>query len=168
MMAVENVIGKILSHQLEGLMMHEQMAEYYRFLGMDSYAESHDWHYSQESSMFKFIRDYYITHYNRLPPKVSAHNPNVIPDGWYKYNRDEVDNNTKKNAVRNGLQMWRNWEEETKKLYQTMYTELMNEGEIAFASSINALIVSVDTELSNVIGYCIKHKATDYDLDLIM
>ena len=35
-----------------------------------------------------------------------------------------MDNATKKTAIKNGLTIWHNWEKETKKLYESMYTEL--------------------------------------------
>lgn len=149
-------------------MMHEQMSQYYRFLGMNGYAERHDWHYNQENTTYKFIRDYYINHYNKLPPKASAINPNVIPDGWYRYSRDEVDASTKKSAVKVGLNTWKEWEEKTKEFYQATYYELINMKEIAFAHAMDALIANVDMELTDVISYCLKHKATDYDMDIIM
>lgn len=167
-MTVSEIMGKITAHMIEGLMLHEQMGQYYRFLGMNGYAENHDWHYGQESIMYRFVRDYYITHYNMLPPKVTATNPNAIPDGWYRYKRDEVDTNTKRSAVKNGLTAWRTWEEDTKALYQKMYSELMALGEVAFASVVESIIVDTDKELADVMAYFLRHKADDYSMESIM
>jgi len=164
-MTVSEIASKVLAHQIEGLMLHEQMAEYYRFLGLENYAEMHDWHYSEENARFKFIRDYYIHHYNMLPPRFTTHNPNLIPDGWYRYNRDDVDNSTKKNAVKNGLNAWREWEEDTKKMYQQLYTELIKIEEIAFACNVKSLILDVDQELADAMTYCLKHNSIDYDIE---
>jgi hypothetical protein len=103
-----------------------------------------------------------------LIPKFEVENPEVIPDSWYRYSRIDVDNNTKKNAVKNGLSMWVEWEKETKSLYEQMWKELMDIGEVASAMKIKELICDVDCELKYAERYQLDKKAVDYSLDVII
>lgn len=64
------------------------------------------------------VNRYFINHHNKLIPKLEVSDPEIIPSSWYKYSRQDVDNGTKKNAVKNGLTLWREWETETKELYE--------------------------------------------------
>ena len=75
---------------------------------------------------------------------------------------------TKKTAIKNGINMWVEWEKETKKLYESMYIELMNIGEIAAMLYVKGLICDVDCELKKVERYALDRKAMDYDLAILV
>lgn len=167
-MTVEDIYAKILQHQIKGLMIHEQLANYYDFLGLEGYKRCHEYHYFEENMTFRSVSRYFINHHNKLIPELPVENPKVIPDSWYRYTRDDVDMTTKKNAIKSGLQLWRKWETETKELYEQMYKELMNIDEVASAMKIKELICEVDKELKKVERYCLNKKAIDYDLTVII
>jgi hypothetical protein len=99
---------------------------------------------------------------------MSVSDPKIIPDSWYKYTRQDVDSATKKTAVKNGLQVWVDWEKETKKLYEESYKELFDLGEIAAAMKIKELVCDVDCELKKAERYQLDKKAVDYDMITIM
>jgi hypothetical protein len=167
-MTVEEIYSQITSHMVKGLMFHEQMANYYDFLGLKGYKRCHEYHYFSENMSYRSVVRYYINHHNRLIPDAKIEDPDVIPSSWYKYTRQDVDSSTKKNAVKNGLQLWESWEAETKELYEQMYKELMELDEVASAMKIKELICDVDCELKKVQRYSLEKKAIDYSLSDII
>ena len=163
-MTIEEIFGKISAHMVEGLMLHSQMAEYYEFLGLDGYSQCHEYHYLCESRSYHKIIIDYIKCYNKLLPVSAAEDPGIIPASWRKYARTDVDTNTKRNAVKTGLEKWVTWERESKQLYEQMYQELMNLGEIATAQKILDLVKDVSEELKVAEQYHLNKRATDYDI----
>ena len=119
-MTVEEIFATISSHMVKGLMIHTQLADYYDFLGLCGYKRCHEYHALKETCSYRGINRYYINHYNKLVVEQPIENPEVIPQNWYQYTRQDVDANTKRNAVKNGLDKWVEWEQETKKLYEQM------------------------------------------------
>ena len=163
-MTIDEIFGKIASHMIEGLMFHSQMAEYYEFLGLNGYSQCHEYHYLEETRAYHKIAISFIDCFNKLLPNVQAADPGLIPANWYKYSRMDVDMNTKRNAVKAGLEKWVAWERETKALYQKMYQEALNIGEIAAAKRIYHLIEDVTEELKSAEQYLLNKRAMDYDM----
>ena len=48
------------------------------------------------------LKAYYITHFDKLLPEGKAKNPDAIPSGWLRYERNDVDVNTRRSAVKSG------------------------------------------------------------------
>lgn len=167
-MTVSDVYSSVIQHMIKGLMTHEQLANYYDFLGFPGYRRCHEYHYEKESKAFRRLTRYFLEHHNMLIPTLPVENPSVIPASWYKYNRNEVDLNTKRSAVKSGLQMWLDWEIATKKLYEDAYKQLVDMGEIASAEQIKCLICDVDEELKTVQQYHLNKRAIDYNLASIV
>lgn len=167
-MTVEEIFMQIANHMIEGLMFHSQMSEYYEFLGLPGYSECHKYHYFCESWSFQDLCLYYIDEYNKLLPVSQASDPGVIPSSWYKYIRQDVDMNTRRSSIKTGLERWVEWETETKTLYEKMYKELINLGEVAAACKIQELVEDVSKELKTAQQYHLNKKASDYDMSVIV
>ena len=95
-------------------------------------------------------------------------NPSIIPDSWYQYTRHDVNSTTRKNAIRVAMDKWVNWEKDTKKLYEVLYQELMNLGEVAAAKEISKYIKDVDNELAKACQKHIELTAIDYNINDII
>ena len=54
-MTTGEIFSKIAAHMIEGLMFHQQMANYYEFLGLEGYAQCHGYRYMEESCNFQMI-----------------------------------------------------------------------------------------------------------------
>lgn len=167
-MTVEEIYRDIAKHMIEGMMMHEQLANYYDFLGLDGYKRCHEYHYMMETCSYRGICRYFINHHNKLIPYEEVENPEVIPENWYNYTRQDVDATTKKNAVRNGLTKWVEWERNTKLFYEQMYKELMDINEVASACKVKCLIMDVDCELKKAERYLLNKAAINYDINSII
>lgn len=167
-MTIDEIFSQIIQHQIKGLMIHEQLADYYDFLCLKGYKRCHEYHFFEENIIFRKISRYYINHHNKLIPNSEVSNPSVIPSNWYKYKREEVDNSTKRTAIKNGFKIWVDWEYETKKLYESMYNELLNMNDVASSIMLKDIIKDVDCELKCAERKYLELKSIDYDMSVII
>lgn len=167
-MTCEEIFTKLAEHQVKGLMVHEQLANYYDFLGLPGYRDCHEYHFLKESCAYRKLCRYYVNHYGKLIPETSFDNPEIIPDSWYNHKREDVDISTKKKAIKQGLTEWVNWETSTKKLYQDMYKEMIDNGSVASAKFLCEYIADVDHELKKATEYWLNKEAIDYDMAVII
>ena len=167
-MTIDEIYRELAKHMVEGLMVHSKLADYYGFLGFDGYQKCHEYHHLSEDLNYRKISDYYIHHYNKIIMDSKFNDPNIIPDSWYNYKRSDVSIETKKNSVENGIVQWVTWEQKTKKLYENMYYELIQLGELASAGMLMEFIKDVDDELAEAEQEWIEKSTMGYDINDIM
>lgn len=167
-MTVEEIFTKIISHMNEGIIYHEEMAKAYNFLGLWGFAECQIYHAFEENKMRYNLQHYYATHYFKLIIIENFSQPEIIPSTWYKYNTQSVDVGTKRNAIKELIHKWIEWEHGTKLLYQQMYQELVNINELDAARKINHCIHDVSTELHDIEKQLIKLETIGYDIITII
>lgn len=163
-MTLEDIYAEISAHMIKGLMIHEQFANYYDFLGLCGYKKCHEYHYYEESCNFRKLNSYFINHHNKLIPYKEFENPSIIPSKWYAHERGDVDFGTRKAAIRDGMIKWVEWEKQTKILYEQMYKTLVENDEVASATFVEELIRDVDYELAEAEMYYINKEAIGYDI----
>lgn len=162
-MTVEEIFNKITSHMKEGLTTHCAIARAFDFLELEGFARMHDYHYCEESHNYLLIQNYYARYYHKLL-KPELINPQIIPENWYKYSSKDVDSNTKKNAIKDLMEMWIAWEQSTKALYQQMRQELCTIGEVAAALELERYILDVTEELADAEKQLLHIATINYDL----
>lgn len=167
-MTIDEIFTELSGHMIKGLMIHDQMSDYYDFLSLRGYKRCHEYHYHKEMCGYRKLHRYAINHHGKLIEEKRIEDPEAIPSSWYRYNRSEVDASTKRNAVRTGIEKWVAWEKETKDLYQRMYKELMNMGEEAVAIFLQEYIEDVDCELKWAERKAIELADVDYSLAFII
>ena len=158
-MVAEEVFSRLKAHALEGMVFHDEMVRYYGFLNLDEWKYEHKHHYEDETRGYHELCDYYINHYNMLIPHTPMNRPDVIPDSWYRYARQDVDTGTRRNAIEVGARKWVEWERQTKQVYQEAWKELIDIGEVAAAHFIAKYVCAVDDELK-----CAKKKYMTLDI----
>ena len=47
-MTCEEIFTNLAEHQIKGMMVHEQLANYYDFLGLPGYRNCHEYHFMKE------------------------------------------------------------------------------------------------------------------------
>lgn len=170
-MTIEEISRLIAQRLLQGCMNHEQFANYYSFLGLEGYKLFHEFHFAEQMHGYRKFISYYIDHYNKLVPQYSSESLtsfSIIPDNWHEHNRDEMDINTRRNAVKSGLEKYVHWEKETKKFLEDMYFQAVQQQEIGIAIKIEQYICSVDQEIKMALKQYLEIKSTDYDLPIII
>lgn len=114
---------------------------------------------------------YYIDHQDKLVQDFSPNSLstfNIIPDNWYDYTREDVDINTRRNAVKSGLEKYIHWEKETKKFLEDMYTQATQQGFVGISIQIKKYIKSVEEEIKHANKVYLEIKATDYDMPTVV
>lgn len=167
-MSIQEIFSQLSGHMIKGLMVHEQLANYYDFLGLNGFRIEHEHQYIEESSSYRSLCHFYVNHYNRLIEESRVENPKIIPDSWYRYSRFDVDSTTKRNGIENGFKEWKNWETETRQVYESLYCELFKMGEISASMFVQKLIEDVENELKRIDKEILELKATSYDMTYIM
>ncbi|GEM_PF-4583321 len=167
-MTVADIFAKINAHMIEGVMFHSQMAEYFAFLNLGEYEKLHKLHACHEFTTHGGWVSDYVCDYNKLLPEYSIDKISVIPDSWRNHVKQDVDTATKQRAVKDGFEKWRDWEKQTKELYEKSYSELITIGEISAANSVCNLIYEVAGELRTAERKLIDLAAVNYDMGAII
>ena len=167
-MTVEEIFNKLASHITQGIMIHDDMANAYDFLGLCGFAKCHDYHHLEETKNYRCLSHYFSTHYHKLLKLEQLDQPKIIPETWHKYSTPDVDTNTKRNAVKDLMNKWVTWERDTKKLYQEMRQELCAIGEVAAALKVDCFICDVDEELVWAEKKWMKLETLGYDIGTIL
>lgn len=167
-MEVNEIFKELSTHALKGAMVHDGYARYFNFLNLKGYKRMEEYRSKQEMKGYRKIHRYYISHYNKLIPEDKFEAPSVVPEDWYKYSKKEVDTNTKRNAVKTAFTKWVNWEKKTKDLYQKMYKELVDIGEIDSSLEVGNMIKEVSSELERAESMLINLQSVDFAIDCIL
>lgn len=170
-MPIEEICKLVAQRLLQGCMNHQQFINYYDFLGLDGFKMCHQYHFLEEIISYREFISYYIEHENKLIPDYSPGSLtsfSIIPNNWFDYNRGDVDINTRRNAVKNGVQKYLRWENQTEKFLEDMYSQAVQQGFIAISLQIKKHICTVQEEIKKANRMWLELKATDYDLPTIV
>lgn len=167
-MTIEEIFARLCAHMHKGLMVHEQTMMMFQFLNLRGYSKCHEYHYFEESYALKRLQEYYLRNCNKLIEEVEVEKSSVVPNGWYKYERADVDINTKRAAVKDLMQHWVNWETETIQLLTTCYEELWEQKQYAAAAQIKERLEDTSAELMRAREEYINLEMLGYNLEVIL
>lgn len=167
-MTVEEIYQGLSERKLRGVMMHNYLVDYFDFLNLHGYKRMQEYHAEHEMKGFRKLHRYYIDHYNKLVPDIKFENEEYIPASWYQHTRQDVDINTKRNAVKSAFEKWEKWEAETKKYFEEMYDELCEIGDYASACKVAKMIKDVSCELKWVQRKRLDLMGADYEMGYIL
>lgn len=148
--SVEDVFSEINARQIAAIMIHDQMADYFDFLGLSGYKRFHLYQYFAESEERRKTAHYYINHHGKLIRDTFEGNVQMIPEAWQSANRMSVRKSTKQKAVEDGFSAHLAWEQSTKDVYQKYATALRSMGNVADAIFVDNLVCDVDNELERL------------------
>ncbi len=163
-MTLADIYSKIAAHMVEGIMVHEQLMNCYRFFGLEGYAKCHEYHYLSETKGYIRLCKYFMDHHRGLIKVTEQRIPDIIPSSWYECKKDDMTTEVLTQGVRAAFSEWVSWEEETLKLYESLRTELISIGEIASALFMEEFIRDVDDELLFAKEERLKKSAIAFDM----
>ena len=143
-MTVDEIFNKIAAHMRKGLVIHDQIASIYGFLNLRGYKKCHEYHFLEESM------------------------PKLIPSNWLKYTKIEVDINARRNAIKDTMKQWVEWEQEAKKLWEDSYIKLYELGEVYAAQIIQTFLKDTAEELNMAREKQICLESSGYDMPFIL
>lgn len=162
--SVESIFSEINARMIAALMFHDQMADYFDFLGMKGYKRLHEYQYFAESLERKKLNQYYIGHHNKLIPDIYTGLVTMIPENWQTANRINVGKSTKQKGVEDGFNQYHEWESETKSLYEHYSMKLREMGAVADAIMVEKLVEDVDGELKKLERIIVDLISSGYDM----
>lgn len=165
---VEEIYAEINARMIAALMLHSQMADYFDFLGLRGYKRLHEYQYVSEGKERCELNRYYINHHNRMIPDRYEGSVQMIPEGLKNANRISVGKSTKQKAVEDGFNEYRQWESDTKALYEKYAVTLRDDGHIADALRVEMLVDDVDGELKCLERMLVDLISAGYDMVYIV
>lgn len=162
--SVEAIYSEINARMISALMFHNQMSDYFDFLGMKGYKILHEYQYFMESLERKKLNQYYINHHNKLIPDVYTGQVSMIPENWQTANRISVGKSTKQKSIEDGFNQYHEWESETKSLYEHYSSRLREMGAVSDAIMAEELVKDVDGELKSLERIIVDLISCGYDM----
>lgn len=162
------IFNAISRHMVKGIMLHEQMADYFDFLGLSGFKRWAEVQYIHENAKLRGLHRYAINHLNKIINDEKIESVELIPSSWYGVTRQQVDSSTRKQGLKEVLDRWYDWEKETKEFYERQFKTLTDNSKIAEANKINELICDVDHELKCVCRKMIEYRSVEYDMSYVM
>lgn len=162
--SVESIFSEINARMIAALMFHDQMSDYFDFLGMKGYKRLHEYQYFSESLERKRLNQYYINHHNKLIPNIYTGQVAMIPENWQTANRISVGKSTKQKGIEDGFNQYHEWETETKSLYEHYSVKLRENGAVTDAIMVERLVEDVDKELKKLERIIVDLISSGYDM----
>lgn len=163
-----DIFSMINDRQIEALMLHDQMADYFGFLGYSGYKRMHEYQYFSESKAHRDTKKYFMEHHNMVLKESDIDNPRFIPTEWYGRERKEANDSVKLKAVKEGISAYHTWEKETLKLYEECAKMLLDGGHIVDYEYARCLIKDVCCELKEIEKIVLNLIGVDYDMVYIL
>lgn len=163
-MKAAEVFSKISRHQIEGVMLHDQMADAFAFLALPGFEKLHEHQYKEESAGMRNTHRYYISRVGMLMCEGRPEDPQVIPRSWMGYKRRQVSAENKRKAVSDLMDHWVRWEQETKQMYEECCRHLTECNEIAAACFVKQMVMDVDEELCHAEKLQLRLESVSYDM----
>lgn len=166
--SAESVYAEVNARMIAALMFHNQMAEYFLFLGLCGYSAMHEYQYFSESLERENLRRKYIHRHGHLIPDVYEGKASAIPDNMMTANRMSIGKGTKQKAVEDCFNDYHAWESETKELYQEYSGKLREFGAVIDASCMERMAENVSCELERIENIVMDLIACSYDMGYIV
>lgn len=167
-MTTAEVFSDIVGKATYGVMLHEQLANYFSFLALDRYRQWHETEAHDELQRLFDVKRGYMTRHNKLIHETRVEPPRAIPESWERYSRPDVDIRSKRQAVRDGIEAWLTWETTLFGDLQKHHSALMANGDIADADCVVSMIRDVCKERALACKIKLALDAVDMDMAYIL
>lgn len=146
------------------MMFHDEMADYFQFLGLQGFKRLHEYHFLSETKLMRKLKRHFIDYENELPDVREIDYDSKIPQAWIGRKQSDVDFSTRQRAVRQAMDIWVEWEQETLDVYSKAYSESKPECK----EWIGCLTYDVAKELKQAKRLRLKLESCDYSMDVII
>lgn len=151
LMNAKEVYTKLSQHQLEGVMFHQAMEQWFLAAGCPDLQKLHARQAVEEfKNCLLTENDYALNNKALLQVTPTSYRPDFIKPEWY----EALPKDSNPTAYE-GMEKWLEWEKTTLALYTKLY--IACEPDSQDALYIEMLIKGVKQELSYIYGYLAKH-----------
>lgn len=163
----EDIYTAISERMCKALAFHEQLADYFCFLGLQGFKRMLEYQYMKECAEKRKVHHHYIDIHKRVIPVKQVTTPVFIPKEFSRYTTLEMDDSVIPKFVRSALKEWHDWEEETKDIFEEQCTVAKSMDMIADEEYIKELVLDVTKEIKKVARIIEKLNGTGYDVTMI-
>lgn len=153
------------------LCFHEQLADYFCFLGLQGFKRMCEYQYMKECAGKRKLHKRYIDmHHKILPTDVDVYagdKPDIIPKDWSRYTTHDINDSVIPRFVRMALKAYYEWEKETKEVYSEQCEVLIKANEYADYEFLKELILDVEKEIKKIMHLYESLNGTGYDVNAI-
>lgn len=158
------IYAEVDKHMTTALMFHSGMSDYFNFIGLHGFKRIHELQYYEESIGKRKLHKKVLDIHNKLIPIKGHEKPEVIPKEWYNHTRMDIDDSVLTKFVRSAMKQYKEWEEETKKLYEAVCCVLWEKGLVVDYNLMMCYLEDVQHELKKIYRLCEELNGTGYDL----
>lgn len=163
------IFSEISKHMIEATMYHEEMTNYYDFLGLKGFKRMHEKQLYSELIGRRKLHSYFVSAENKLiPSPTSIDTVARIPAEWYNYSRKDVDGDVVLRNTEKSLKEYREWEHETLELFEGFAKELLEHGHIAHYEFVKCYVKDVAYELKRLDKLIQSLTEVEYDVIYIV
>ena len=151
-MSCHELYAMMSERMLVALMFHNDMSDYFNFLGLHGFECIHEYQYHEESISRRHLKREYLDIHNKIIKEhfEPEYFEDVIPTDWSKYTRMDIDKSVIPKFVKSSIEKYKDWEEETKEMYETAYCVAISKGYVVDADIIKDYISCVQSELKKI------------------
>lgn len=163
----EAVYSDINEHMCKALAFHEQLADYFCFLGLQGFKRMLEYQYMKECAEKRKLHKRYINIHHRVIPFRQVTLPQFIPSDWSRFTTDSIDDSVIPKFVRSALNQYKDWEEKTKELYKEQCAILMDANMVTDYEFVKELVGDVEKELKKIHRLIENLNGTGYDVNMV-
>lgn len=163
----EEIYSKIDEHIQKALCFHEQLADYFCFLGLQGFKRMLEYQYMKECADKRKLHHKYIEAHHKILPVKQVQTPMFISNDLRRYTTKDINDSVLPKFVRAALNEYQVWEEKTKDLLEEQCEKLNTMGMVADYEYIKEMLMGVENELKKVERMEEKLNGTGYDVNMI-
>ena len=164
---VHDIFSIVVERMTGALEFHDGMANLYGFLCLDGYRKHHEKQFCEEGETRRDFINFVCSCFNIIPKEKYHESFSIIPDDWFKYKRQDVTPQIRKQAIEKSFQQYVEWESESKEIYEHCSKRLFELGCMNGFNEVLKISSCVCEELRNVEKMHLALKSVSFDSQYI-
>lgn len=164
---LEDVYLRLDERMCKALNFHEQLADYFCFLGLQGFKRMCEYQYMKECAEKRKVHKRYIDMHHRILPTVGCKGMNIIPKEWERHTTHDIDDSVIPKYTKMALKTYYEWETETKEIYKELCNKLLQMGEHSDYEFLKELVLDVEKEIKKIMRLYENLNGTGYDVNAI-
>lgn len=160
-------IRVVVNNMIEGTMFHNQMIQYFEYLGLRGFSDLQKIRFRDENYELVRLQRYVIDTYGVVVGESNPDRRSYIPTEWGDEVRERIDSRSRKDYVRFGVETWKDWEDKSKSVYGNAYFNLNDLRDAGGSERILKVVEDTEKELHFVYGLMDLLIYSDYDANVI-
>lgn len=158
-----DVFKDVIRNMVEGTMFHNQMIQYFEYLGLTGFAELQKIRFFDENDELVKLQKYVVDVYGVVINDVNPDSRTYISQEWCENKRENISASESENYVRFGIETWKDWENKSKDFYGKCYFELNDLRDASGSERIMLLIKETEMEMKFAYNLMVKLQNSNYN-----